>query len=399
MKLLYLECNMGAAGDMLTAALSELVPEADMLLQKICLPGVQISRETVTRCGISGTSVSVKIHGTEEESCDVHTHPQEHHEHHHERHHEQHHTHHHATLADITRIIHELDIPENVKEQALSVYRLLAEAEGQAHGCTVEEIHFHEVGTLDAVADITAVCLLLDAIAPDRIVVSPVCTGFGQVRCAHGILPVPAPATAYLLRDMPVFAGQVEGELCTPTGAALLRHFADECGHMPAMRIRGTGYGMGKKAFSAANCVRAFLGETDAAGQVVELKCDLDDMTGEQLGYAVTKLMQTGALDVFTTAIGMKKNRPGILLTVLCAEEQRERLVREIFRHTTTLGIRETVCRRYTLDRKETAMETPCGTVRCKEADGYGVTRCKPEFDDLAKLAEERGRSVLDLSD
>ncbi len=396
MKLLYLECNMGAAGDMLTAALSELVPEADTLLQKIHLPGVQISREAVTRCGISGTSVSVKIHGTEEESCDVHahTHPQEHH---HAHHHEYHHAHHHTTLADIADIIRELDIPDPVKEQALSVYRLLAEAEGHAHGCTVEEIHFHEVGTLDAVADITAVCLLLDAIAPDRIVASPVCTGFGQVQCAHGILPVPAPATAYLLRDMPVFAGQVEGELCTPTGAALLRHFADEFGHMPAMRIQKTGYGMGKKEFSAANCVRAFLGETDAAGQVVELKCDLDDMTGEQLGYAVTKLMQAGALDVFTTAIGMKKNRPGILLTVLCAEEQRELLVREIFRHTTTLGIRETVCKRYTLDRKETSMEMPCGTVRCKKANGYGVTRCKPEFDDLTKLAEEQERSVLDM--
>ena len=398
MKILYLECNMGAAGDMLTAALSELVPDADALLAQIRLPGVQITRHPADRCGIHGTQITVTVNGEEEESRDVHAASPLHGGHTHDHPAHTHH-HHHTTLHEITHLIRSLPVPAQVQEDAIAVYRLLAEAESHAHNCPVAEIHFHEVGALDAVADITAVCLLIRTIAPDRIVCSPVCTGWGQVQCAHGILPVPAPAAAWLLQGLPVYAGQTEGELCTPTGAALLRYFAQESGNMPVMQIMQTGYGMGKKEFAAANCLRAFIGETETAPEAVcELKCDLDDMTGEQLGYAVTRLLGAGALDVFTTPIGMKKNRPGVLLTVLCTQAQREQMVQEIFRHTTTLGIRETLCRRYVLDRRETIRETPQGPVRCKEATGYGVTRCKPEFEDLAALAEKQDSSLLDLA-
>ena len=392
MKLLYLECKMGCAGDMLMGALSELVPDDEVMSLLNTLPGVQLTRQTVTRCGINGTHITVTVHGEEEESHDVH-----HHEHHCEHHHA-HHEHHHTSMADVTDIINSLPVSETVKSDALAVYRLLAEAEGHVHGRPVEQIHFHEVGTMDAVVDIVGVCLLLARIKPERIIVSPVHVGSGQVHCAHGILPVPAPATAYLLRDVPIYGGEVEGELCTPTGAALLRHFADSFGNMPVMQTTAIGYGRGKKEFAAANCVRAFLGETaEQVEEVIELKCNLDDMTGEQIGYACDRLFAAGALDVFTTPVGMKKNRPGVLLTVLCSHETHDALVREMFRHTTTLGVRETVCQRHVLQRRETERQTTCGNVRFKMAEGYGVNREKPEFDDLARLAEEQGRSVLDL--
>lgn len=399
MKTLYLECNMGAAGDMLMAALSELVSE-DMTerLRSLGIPGVLVTKETVSRCGINGTHISVTVNGVEEESHDVHHH-EHHHEHHHAHPHEHSHTHHHTSLADITQIISNLTISEQVKADALAVYQLIAEAESHAHGKPVEQIHFHEVGTMDAVADILGVCLLMEQIQPEQVIVSPVHVGAGQVHCAHGILPVPAPATAYILRDVPIYGGTIKGELCTPTGAALLRHFATEFGSMPAMRTTAIGYGMGKKEFPAANCVRAFLGETeDTTEQILELKCNLDDMTGEQIGYATEVLLAAGALDVFTTPIGMKKNRPGVLLTVLGREADRELLVRELFRHTTTIGIRETVCNRYVLHRQEAERETAFGPVRCKAVSGYGVSREKPEFEDMARIAREQNLPLSEIT-
>jgi len=238
-----------------------------------------------------------------------------------------HRSHHHSDLHNIEHIIEELALPDKVRADALAVYQLIAEAESHAHGRPVEHIHFHEVGTLDAVADITGVCLLIYLLAPERILASPVHVGCGQVRCAHGVLPVPAPATAHILRDAPIYGGKIQGELCTPTGAALLKHFACGFGEMPVMRAAQIGYGMGKKDFEAANCVRAFFGETDTENgddEVLELRCNLDDMTGEAIGFAQDRLLEGGALEVFTTAVGMKKSRPGVLLTCLCREAQRE---------------------------------------------------------------------------
>lgn len=248
---------------------------------------------------------------------------------------------------------------------------------------------------MDAIADITAVCLLMERLAPEQVVASPVHVGSGHVHCAHGILPVPAPATAYILRGVPIYGGGVQGELCTPTGAALLKHFASSFGDMPVMKTESIGYGMGKKDFDAINCVRALLGETGEPRETVyELSCNVDDMTAEELGFAMDRLFDAGALEVFTAPVGMKKSRPGTLLCVLCEEQTRQAVVKAIFQHTTTLGVRETVCGRYTLRRSTATVHTPWGEVRRKDSTGYGVSRSKLEYDDLAKIAREQGMSL-----
>ena len=408
MKTLYLECNMGAAGDMLAAALLELYPQPEEFVRRmnsLGIPGVEFSAQPAVKCGITGTHVSVTVHGEEEESQDVHLHHHDHHhdhehahdhdhDHHEHEHHEHDHGHghhHHAGMGDIRHILSHLDIPQDVREDAEEVYELIALAESHAHGRPVEEIHFHEVGTLDAVADVVAVCWLIHDLAPEQILASPVHVGWGQVRCAHGILPVPAPATAHILRDVPTYGGSVEGELCTPTGAALLKHFAQSFGPSPVMRVEKIGYGMGKKDFEAANCLRAMLGETQEGRETnAQLCCNLDDMTPEALGFVQERLWEAGALDVTTTPVGMKKNRPGVLLTCMCRLEDRERLVSLLFRHTTTLGIRESQCSRYTLSRSQRSLETPWGPVRIKTSAGWGVTREKPEYEDLAKIARDQ---------
>ena len=384
MKTLYLDCGMGAAGDMLTAALLELLPEKDAFVEELNalgIPDVRFTAEKSVKCGITGTHMQVTIHG--EEETDHPDHP---------------HHHHHGAMADIRSIVNGLPIPTMVKLDILSVYEEIAEAESHVHGVPVEHIHFHEVGTMDAIADVTAVCLLLHRLNPDKIIVSPVHVGSGQVRCAHGILPVPAPATAYLLRDIPIYGGSIAGELCTPTGAALLKHFAAAFGEMPAMRVQAIGYGMGKKDFPRANCVRCLLGETtDPGDEILELRCNVDDMTGESIGFALEQLLKRGALDAFTVPIGMKKSRPAVLITVLCRQAQKEAMVGLLFRHTTTLGVREFPCRRCTLERTVEAIQTPYGTVRKKVSSGYGVHREKYEYDDLSRIALEKGISLEEV--
>lgn len=406
MKTLYLDCGMGAAGDMLAAALLELLPDGDAFLQEVNalgLPGVRVERERAVKCGITGTHLRVTVHGEEEESHDHHGHDHPHnhdHSHGHVHDHVHDHTHHHSSLHDIEHLVRDhLPLPDRVKDHILAVYRLIAEAESQVHGVPVTEIHFHEVGTLDAVADITMVCLLLDRLAPEEIAASPVHVGSGQVHCAHGILPVPAPATAHLLRGVPIYGGELQGELCTPTGAALLKHFVTRFGELPVMRTEAVGYGCGQKDFPAANCLRALLGQTeDHPEELLELSCNVDDMTGEAVGFALEQLLSGGALDAWTVPIGMKKSRPGILLQALCRREDREKLLSLFFRHTTTLGVRETPVRRSTLARTVTEAETPWGPVRKKTASGYGVTRFKYEYEDLTKIARERGISLAEVT-
>ena len=395
MKTIYLDCSMGAAGDMLMAALYELLDDKAAFLRRMAaleLPGIEISAEPAVKCGVTGTHMRVLVHGEEED----HAH---HHEHEHEHDHEHEHAHHHHTgLHEIEHRIAHLDLPEAVRSDALAVYRSIADAESRVHGAPVEEIHFHEVGTLDALADVVGVCLLLHLLAPDAVYASPVHVGSGQVKCAHGILPVPAPATALLLTGIPICSGDIRGELCTPTGAALLRHFVTTFGPMPALRLAKTGYGMGTKDFPAANCVRAMLGETDGGTErIVELSCNLDDMTPEDIAFALERLLEGGARDAFTTPIGMKKSRPGVLLRCLCREEDREAMVRLLFLHTTTLGVRAAVLDRYTLTRREELAATPHGDVRVKVSSGFGVTRRKAEYDDLARIARETGKPIAEL--
>lgn len=386
MKTLFIDCGMGAAGDMLAAALLELLPEKENFLQKLNrlgIPGVTVTAESSVKCGITGTHFTVKAGDVEEDE----TLPD-------------HHGHTHSGIEDIRGLINGLPIPTMVKLDILSVYQEIAEAESHVHGVPVNQIHFHEVGSLDAVADITAVCLLIQELDVDQVIASPVHVGSGSVRCAHGILPVPAPATAYLLRDVPIYGGSIAGELCTPTGAALLKHFVTAFGDMPAMKVTAIGYGMGKKDFERANCVRVMLGQTaDPTGEILELSCNVDDMTGEAVGFALERFLEQGALDAFTVPIGMKKSRPGILLTVLCRESDREAIVRLIFQHTTTLGIRESVCKRYTLERKVETEDTPYGAIRKKCSVGYGVCRVKYEYEDLAQAAKNNGISLSELSE
>ena len=396
MKVIYLDCSMGAAGDMLMAALYELLEDKQAFLdmmRSLGLPGIEISAEPAVKCGITGTHMKVLVHGSEELDA-LHDHLHEHaHEHSHDHEH-----HHHTGLHEIEHLLSHLDLPQTVRDDALAVYHRIAEAESKVHGRPVDQIHFHEVGTLDALADVVGVCLLMHLLAPEKVYASSVHVGSGQVRCAHGILPVPAPATALLLAGVPIYGGVIQGELCTPTGAALLTHFVTKFGELPAMRLLKSGYGMGTKDFPAANCVRAMLGEQDApTEEILELSCNLDDCTGEAIGFAMERLLDAGALDVYWTSVGMKKNRPGILLTCMCRPLDREKMVELLFRHTTTLGVRESAFRRYTLSRESKTIQTPDGDIRVKVSTGYGVTREKSEFDDLAKIARETGKSLSEL--
>lgn len=407
MRTIYLDCSMGAAGDMLMAALLELLPEKDTFLQKmqsLGLPGLEISAEPSVKCGITGTHMRVLIHG--EEEGHPHEHAVEEHAHSHAdaseaaHAHVHVHPHHHTDLNELTHRISHLNVSEAVRSDILAVYQSIADAESRVHGVPVEQIHFHEVGSLDALADVTGVCLLMELLAPEQVLASPVHVGSGQVRCAHGILPVPAPATALLLEGIPIYGGSIRGELCTPTGAALLRRFVTRFGPLPPMRVEKTGYGMGTKDFEAANCVRAMLGQTEeSAGHILELACNLDDMTPEAVGFAMEQLFAAGALDVYTTPIGMKKNRPGVLLTCMCREDDREAMLRTIFRHTSTLGVRVSVCDRYTLSRRQYAVQTPDGEIRVKESSGWGVLRRKAEFEDLARIARQTGKSIAEVLD
>lgn len=419
MRTIYLDCGMGAAGDMLMAALLELCPEKkEEFLGKmngLGLPGVKVEAEPAVKCGITGTHMNVTVFGEEEESEDVHDHGHANthsheacesiaadglhsHVHSHDGHGHSHHHHHHSTMAGIASIIDGLDIPAPVKEDMKAVYALIAEAESHAHGMPVDQIHFHEVGTMDAVADIAGVCLLFHELGADQIIASPVHVGSGHVHCAHGILPVPAPATAHILQGIPVYSTQVQGELCTPTGAALLKHFVKEFREMPVMTTSKIGYGMGKKDFERANCVRAFLGDTAETGdEIAELSCNLDDMTAEAIGFAEEALFEAGALEVYTIPVGMKKSRPGILLTCMCRREDEEKMVELLFRHTTTLGVREHISRRFTLKRREETVETAYGPVRKKISQGHGVTRAKLEYEDLAAIAKKTGRPLEEI--
>ena len=391
MKTLYLECAMGAAGDMLTAALLELTGDRQAFIDKmnaIGLPGVTVAAEGSVKCGITGTHVKVTVDGVEEEAGDAHDHHHEHHDHDHEHHHhdhDHHHEHdhdhheeeyvhhhhdhdhghhHHASMADIEALINGLDVSDRVKADAKAVYALIADAESRVHGRPVTEIHFHEVGTLDAVADVVGVCLLMEQLSPDQVML--------------------------ILEGIPSYGGEIRGELCTPTGAALLKHFVSRFGNRPVMAVEAIGYGMGKKDFEQANCVRAFLGQSEGELETItRLECNLDDMTGEDLGFAMEQLFAAGARDVYTQSIGMKKNRPGIQLSVICLAQDADKLAEVMMKHTTTLGIRRQDMSRYVLDRKQETVTTEYGPVRVKHASGMGVDRVKPEYEDIAALAKE----------
>lgn len=401
MRILYLDCGMGAAGDMLAGALVSLLSKEEQesfikMINNIGVDGVKVSLSDDAKCGITGKHFKVEIDGVEEHSHDVHEH-----EHHHEyeQEHGHHHEHHHHGKGpfpkELEAVAEKLNCPNDIQK----VYELLAEAEAKVHGKDVLEIHFHEVGMKDALIDIASVVYLMNKLKVDKVVVSPVNVGFGKVKCAHGILPVPAPATAELVKGIPTYAGRFEGELLTPTGAALLKYYADEFSYQPLMNVIKCGYGTGNKNFESANVVKAVLGEvTDEliSENVIELNCNVDDMSAEDMAYATKALIENGAKDAFVTPVIMKKGRSGMLLTVLCSAIDKERFVSLIFKHTSTIGIRVKETERIILNRHEETVHTKLGDVRVKYSEGYGVKREKPEFEDLRKLAEENNISVAE---
>ena len=397
MKLLYIDCGMGAAGDMLTTALLELLPDRDSFMKKLSgssPEGIEYRLETSVKCGIKGSHMTVLVNG-KEESEEMHDHG-----HHHSHEHDHSHHHSHAGMADIQERLNSFKIPETVKSDVLAVYSIIAEAESTVHDVPVSDIHFHEVGSMDALADITAVCMLMHEISPDKVIASPVHVGSGTVKCAHGILPVPAPATAHILKGIPFYSDNIKGELCTPTGAALLKYFTDEFGSMPVMQVRNIGYGMGRKDFERANCVRVMLGESiGAKDDVYELSCNLDDMTGEGIGFALERIMEAGARDVYTVPIGMKKSRPGVMLCAICSEDKRQAVAETMFRYTTTIGIREAHFNRYVLEREFSKAETPYGTINIKTSKGYGTEKSKAEYDDISRIAKENGLTLDEIKD
>lgn len=413
MRILYLDCGMGAAGDMLAGALVSLLSKEEQesfikMINNIGVDGVKVSISDDAKCGIVGKHFKVEIDGVEEHSHDVHEHEHHHeHEQEHGHHHEHgdghndndnHGHHHHGTdpfPKELETVAEKLDCPNDIQK----VYELLAEAEAKVHGKDVSEIHFHEVGMKDALIDIASVVYLMNKLKVDKVVVSPVNVGFGKVKCAHGILPVPAPATAELVKGIPTYAGRFEGELLTPTGAALLKYYADEFSYQPLMNVIKCGYGTGNKNFESANVVKAVLGEvTDEliSENVIELNCNVDDMSAEDMAYATKALIENGAKDAFVTPVIMKKGRSGMLLTVLCSAIDKERFVSLIFKHTSTIGIRVKETERIILNRHEETVHTKLGDVRVKYSEGYGVKREKPEFEDLRKLAEENNISVAE---
>ena len=404
---------MGAAGDMLAGALVSLLSKEEQesfikMINNIGVDGVKVSLSDDAKCGIVGKHFKVEIDGVEEHSHDVHEHEHHHeHEQEHGHHHEHgdghndndnHGHHHHGTgpfPKELEAVAEKLNCPNDIQK----VYELLAEAEAKVHGKDVSEIHFHEVGMKDALIDIASVVYLMNKLKVDKVVVSPVNVGFGKVKCAHGILPVPAPATAELVKGIPTYAGRFEGELLTPTGAALLKYYADEFSYQPLMNVIKCGYGTGNKNFESANVVKAVLGEvTDEliSENVIELNCNVDDMSAEDMAYATKALIENGAKDAFVTPVIMKKGRSGMLLTVLCSAIDKERFVSLIFKHTSTIGIRVKETERIILNRHEETVHTKLGDVRVKYSEGYGVKREKPEFEDLRKLAEENNISVAE---
>lgn len=422
MKTLFIECNMGAAGDMLMGALYELLTESEQkqfleTMNGLFSEKIMISAVPSEKCGIWGTKINVVILGHTEDkiSTSENCHSKE-----------NVHTHLHTTYPEMLAQIDHLAISSTVKEHAKAIYTLLGTAESNAHHTDISQIHFHEVGTLDALMDVIGCCILLETLEPEQIIASPIHVGSGSIRCAHGILPVPAPATAEILKDVPIYGGTIEGELCTPTGAALLKHFVSQFISMPPMTVEKTGYGMGTKDFPSANCLRAFWGNISILpvpsprqlpdsfeklslsqiteeethpdfyteqfhnlDQILELSCNLDDMSPEAVSYAVNLLLDSGALDVFTTSIYMKKNRPALLLTCLCNLEEEARFSRLILNHTTTRGVRIQPCYRRTLDAQFRKVRTPYGEITVKISTGYGISKYKPEYEDVAAAAKQ----------
>lgn len=420
MKILYFDCFSGISGDMVIGALLDLGIDRQVFLKELSrleLDGYRIDINTKTMNGISGTDVNVVLtedepgHGHEHEHPHDHEHAHNHHHEHGHNHHQEHnhdhdHSHDHAHahahgergLADIELMLDRSSLSENVKVFSKKVFREIAAAEAKVHGKPIDEVHFHEVGAVDSIVDITGTAICLELLGVDRVYSSALHDGYGFIECRHGIIPVPVPAVMEMLAGsgIPLISENVGTELVTPTGMGLIKCLAVGFGSMPAMIIEKTGYGLGKRDTGRLNALRVVLGETLKEQQadkdeIVQLETNIDDTTAEILGYTMTKLLDAGALDAFYTPVFMKKNRPAYMLTVLVAPGNEDAMADIILRETSTLGIRTRYLKRYCMERETVHVETPYGGVRVKIATMGGIKKASPEYEDCRKIAESEG--------
>lgn len=408
MNIAYFDCFAGAGGDMIVAAMLDAgVDRKDLLghLTSLPLGPVHYQIETVMRKGISATHFEPQTSSNASLDWDDHGHSHAHehgtshsyHIHDHSSHSHTPSSHSHRSLLDIRRLILETPLSAIVKNNAVGIFDKLGRVEAAIHNKPIEEIHFHEVGAMDSIVDIVAACICFDALKIEKVICSPLAVGSGTLQCAHGILPVPAPATAELLRQAkaPLLSGPGDFELLTPTAAAILTHFASSYGPMPAMTLSSIGYGAGSRdAHEFPNVLRVAIGQSDTesanSDSVILLECNIDDASAEQVGQGIDLLFKAGALDVFTSPIQMKHNRPAILLSVIAEPSKGAELEGLIFRQGLTLGIRKQIIQRSILPRQIVTIETEFGPIRVKTGD-YGGRRVflKPEYADCVQAAEK----------
>ena len=408
MNILYFDCFSGASGDMILGALLDAgLPLEDLraALGSLALGDVKLEVERVDRSGIGATNFKVFTGDHGHQHDEGHGHDHHHHDHDHDPAHDHSHGHahdpghHHRGLSEICTMVDGSALSPTAKDRAKHLFTRLATVEAEIHQQPVEEIHLHEVGAVDSIIDIAGAVFGLEWLGVDRIVASPLNVGSGTVACEHGIMPVPAPATARLVADVPVYSTGTQAELLTPTGALLITDYAESYGPMPAMRIRQLGYGAGDRDLPGApNVLRIAVGDDAGAPdlqRVVVLESEIDDMNPQIFGALMDQLLTAGALDVFYAPIQMKKNRPGTLVSVVALPEHRDALSGVLFRETTTLGVRFSEMDRERLEREIRSVETPLGAVRFKVARRDGqVVNAAPEFDDCAALAAQHGLSI-----
>lgn len=384
MKTIYLDCISGISGDMTLSALIDLGADISYIrneLEKLPLDAFTMEIVPVIKQGISASYLQLDI--------------EEPHHHHHDHDH-----HHHRKAAEILQMIEQSALPERVKDRSRLVFEHIAEAEGHIHGIPAADVHFHEVGAMDSIIDVIGVCLAFESLDAGRIIASPVPTGQGKIRMAHGLYPIPAPATAELLTGIPLASLDVEGELTTPTGAGFLKALADSFGSLPPLPLQKIGYGAGKKDFAHPNVLRAVLFEEQDATEetVYTLECQVDDISGEALGSTMNRLFQGGALDVYYTPVYMKKNRPGTLLTVLCRQADKALLESILFRETTTFGVRSSQWERRILSRRFETLDTKYGPIAVKLGfEGGTLYQVSPEYADVEKASIHVDQPFVDV--
>jgi uncharacterized protein (TIGR00299 family) protein len=395
-RVLYFDCFSGISGDMVLGALLDAglpFEELKRALGSLAVSGYHVHAERVLRAGVSATQFIVHEHD--------HAHSHSSHDSHSS--HTSSHAHPHRSLPEIFGLIDRSALTAAGRGRAKALFERLAEVEASIHQMPIERVHLHEVGALDSIIDIVGAVFALDWFGADRIVASPLNVGGGMVDSAHGRFPVPAPATVRLLGNAPIYSGEIQKELVTPTGALIVSAYASAFGPIPQMTVERAGYGAGSRDFpSTPNVLRVLVGraaDRPAAGdRVAVIECEIDDMNPQIFGIAMDRLYAAGALEVFYIPVQMKKNRPGTLLTVIASPEQREALSDIIFRETTTIGLRHYEVERECLDREIIAVETPLGSVRFKLASRNGrVVNAVPEFEDCARLAREGNLSVKEV--